>query len=106
MSHAAMAWSEVCCGIGVTGRASAVQEESGHSCRSEWWDETTAAPPWATVERPADAGCAPVPAMADGKAGAVAGTIDIEMGRARVRVSGVVDVAALQQVLSHLGRKS
>jgi hypothetical protein len=69
-------------------------------------DETTAAPPCAAVERPPDDGWAPVPAMADGKAGAVTGTIEIEMRGARVRVSGVVDAAALQQVLSHLGRKS
>lgn len=58
-------------------------------------DETTAAPPCAAVERPPDDGWAPVPAMADGKAGAVTGTIEIEMRGARVRVSGVVDAAAL-----------
>jgi hypothetical protein len=33
--------------------------------------------------------------MADGKAGAATGTIEIEMRGARVRVSGVVDAAAL-----------
>ena len=33
------------------------------------------------------------------------GTIEIEMGGARVRVSGVVDAAALRLVLSHLRRK-
>jgi transposase len=32
------------------------------------------------------------------------GCIDIEMGGVRVRVSGVVDTAALRAVLSHLGR--
>lgn len=67
-------------------------------------DETTAA--CATVVRLPAGGCAPEPAMADGKAGAVTGTIEIEMGRARVRVRGVVDATALQQILSHLGRKS
>jgi hypothetical protein len=44
--------------------------------------------------------------MADGKAEAITGTIEIEMRAARVRVIGVVDAAALQQILSHLGRKS
>src|SRR5690242_5746521 len=34
-----------------------------------------------------------------------AGTIDIEIGGARVRVSGGVDAAALRLVLTHLGRK-
>jgi len=69
-------------------------------------DETTAPPPCAGVDRPPDDGCAPVPAMADGKARAVTGTFEIEMGGARVCVSGVVDAVALQQVLNHLGRKS
>jgi transposase len=52
----------------------------------------------------ATAGCGPVSA-GDGSAGAVTGTIEIEMGEARVRVSGVVDAAALRQVLSHLRRE-
>ena len=69
-------------------------------------DGTTATPPCAAVNQPPDDGCAPVPAMADGKARVITGTFEIEMGGARVRVSGVVDAAALQQVLSHLGRKS
>lgn len=55
------------------------------------------------LEAPATAGCGPVSAGASG--GAVTGTIEIEMGGARVRVSGVVDAAALRQVLSHLRRK-
>ena len=54
------------------------------------------------LEAPATAGCGPA---GDGSAGAVTGTIEIEMGAARVRVSGVVDAAALRQVLSHLRRK-
>ena len=37
------------------------------------------------------AGCGPVSAVEDDSAGAVTGTIEIEMGGARVRVSGVVD---------------
>ena len=53
---------------------------------------------------PATAGCGPVSAGA-GSGGAATGTIEIEMGGARVRVSGVVDAAALRQVLSHLRRK-
>jgi transposase len=70
-------------------------------------DERAAAPLCASVERRLpDDGCTPVLAMADGKAEAVTGTIEIEMRGARVRVSGVVDAAALHQVLSHLGRKS
>ena len=56
------------------------------------------------LEAPATAGCGPVSA-GDVSAGAVTGTIEIEMGGARVRVSGVVDAAALRQVLSHLRRK-
>ena len=56
------------------------------------------------LEVPTTAGCGPVLAE-DGSAGAVTGTIEIEMGEARVRVSGVVDAAALRQVLSHLRRK-
>jgi transposase len=69
-------------------------------------NEMAAVPSCASVDRPPNAGCAPVPAMEGGKAGAVTGTIEIEMGGARVRVSGVVDAAVLQQVLRHLGRKS
>lgn len=34
------------------------------------------------------------------------GTIDIEMGGMRVRVSGTVDAAALRQVLAELGRRA
>jgi transposase len=34
------------------------------------------------------------------------GSIDIELGGARVRVNGAVDAAALRQVLSYLGRRS
>ena len=34
------------------------------------------------------------------------GSIDIEIGGARVRVRGAVDAAVLRQVLTHLGRRS
>lgn len=45
-----------------------------------------------------------IPSEADGAGeGAVAvGRIDIEIGNARVRISGAVDAAALRQVLMHL----
>jgi transposase len=39
----------------------------------------------------------------DAMAALVTGTIDIEIRQAHVRVSGVVDAAALRQVLSYLG---
>lgn len=57
------------------------------------------------MEGSPNAGCGLVSAVGDGSAGAVTGTIEIEMGGARVRVSGVVDAAALRLVLSHLRRK-
>ena len=69
-------------------------------------DETAAVALCASVEQLPEDSCVPVPVMAGGKAEAVTGTIEIEMRGARVRVSGVVDAAALHQVLSHLGRKS
>jgi hypothetical protein len=50
--------------------------------------------------------CASVPVMANGEPESVTGTIAIEMRGTRVRVSGVVDAAALQQVLGHLGSQS
>ena len=56
------------------------------------------------LEASATAGSGPV-AAGGGSAGAITGTIEIEMGGARVRVSGVVDGAALRLVLSHLRRK-
>jgi transposase-like protein len=39
-------------------------------------------------------------------AASATGTIDIEMGGARVRVSGAVDAATLRQVLTYLRRKA
>ena len=58
------------------------------------------------VKRQPSAGCGLVSAVEDDSAGAVTGTIEIEMGEARVRVNGAVDAAALRLVLSHLRRKS
>jgi len=57
------------------------------------------------VKRQPSAGCGLVSAVEDDSAGAVTGTIEIEIDAIRVRVSGVVDAAALRQVLSHLRRK-
>ena len=57
------------------------------------------------VKRQPNAGCGVVSAVEDDSAGAVTGTIEIEIDAIRVRVSGVVDAAALRQVLSHLRRK-
>jgi len=37
--------------------------------------------------------------------GSPTGTIDIELGGARLRISGAVDTAILRQVLTYLGRK-
>ena len=42
----------------------------------------------------------------DTKEGSALGSIDIELGGAHVRVNGMVDAAALRQVLSYLGRRS
>jgi transposase len=41
----------------------------------------------------------------ESKAGSALGSIEIELEGARVRISGVVDAAALHQVLSYLGRR-
>lgn len=45
----------------------------------------------------------PAPCM---KEGATAGSIEIEVGRARVRVQGSVDLQALREVLVLIGRRS
>jgi transposase len=68
--------------------------------------EATAPPTSVAAERHEDTGLATA-AQPDGTGAASAsGTIDIEMGGARVRVSGAVDAAALRQVLTHLRRKA
>jgi hypothetical protein len=65
--------------------------------------EESAASPMATVG-PSAVSTSAVP---DGKkAGSPAGSIDIEIGGARVRISGAVDTALLRQVLTQLGRMS
>lgn len=67
--------------------------------------EESAAPPAAMVGPSAVSAAAA--AAPDGmKAGSPAGTIEIEIGGARVRISGAVDTALLRQVLTQLGRMS
>ena len=68
-------------------------------------DAVAPIPPCEPLEGPPNVGCGLVSSEGDGRAGAVTGTIEIEIGAARVRVSGVVDAGALRQVLSHLRRK-
>ena len=52
------------------------------------------------------AGSASAAAQLDGAtAGPPTGTIDIELGGARLRISGAVDTAILRQVLTYLGVK-
>jgi transposase len=58
---------------------------------------------WAETE--AGAGPAAHGKPEDTKAGLALGSIEIELGGARVCVNGVVDAAALRQVLSYLGHK-
>ncbi len=67
--------------------------------------EVAAPPTSMAVERHDDAAWARAPQLDGGGAGSSSGTIEIEIGGARVRVSGAVDVAALRQVLRHLGRR-
>ena len=68
--------------------------------------EGPAAPVRSTLAEPA-AGVGPAVSgkPEDSKAGSAAGSIDIELGGARVRVSGAVDAASLRQVLGYLGRR-
>lgn len=69
--------------------------------------EESAAPPAATaVAAPAVSASAEAALPHSANAGSPHGTIDIEMGGARVRISGAVDMAILRQVLTHLGRMS
>ena len=66
--------------------------------------EATAPPTSMAVERDQNAALVGA-AQSDGRgAESSSGAIEIEIGGARVRVSGTVDAAALQQVLTHLGR--
>ena len=69
-------------------------------------EEESAAPPAATVG-PSAVSVSAAAVVTDGmKAGSPAGSIEIEIGGARVRVSGTVDTALLRQVLTQLGRMS
>ena len=66
-------------------------------------EATTLRPPMAMEQC---AGSASAAAQLDSTtAGSPTGTIDIELGGARLRISGAVDTAILRQVLTYLGRK-
>ena len=68
--------------------------------------EESAAPPAVTVG-PCAVSASAAAVVPDGmKAGSPAGAIEIEIGGARVRISGAVDPAILRQVLTQLGRMS
>jgi transposase len=69
-------------------------------------EETTVPPGQVVVDREEGAELAPTGQPADCKAKSITGTIDIEIRGARVRVNGMVDAAALRQVLSYLGGRS
>jgi transposase len=66
-------------------------------------DETAAPAGSLTVDRAEGDGTATTGLSGDSRAALISGTIDIEIREAHVRVSGVVDAAALRQVLSYLG---
>jgi transposase len=68
--------------------------------------EESAAPPAAAVAAPAVSASAEAALPHSANAGSPNGTIDIEMGGARVRISGAVDTSILRQVLTQLGRMS
>jgi hypothetical protein len=68
--------------------------------------EESAAPPAPTVGPSAVSASAAAVAPDGMKAGSPAGSIEIEIGGARVRISGAVDAALLRQVLTQLGRMS
>ena len=69
--------------------------------------EESAAPVRPTSREPEDgAGVVASGKPEESKVGSPLGSIDIELGGAHVRVNGVVDAAALRQVLSYLGRRS
>jgi transposase len=68
--------------------------------------EVTAPPAPMAVERHEDAALARAVQPDDSGAGSISGTIEVEIGGARVRIHGVVDAAVLRQVLTHLGRRA
>lgn len=53
-----------------------------------------------------DVASAPAAVPSPKEASAPSGMIEIELGRARVRVQGTVDADALRLVLGHLGRRA
>jgi transposase len=69
-------------------------------------EEESAAPSAATVRPSAVSDSAEAALPHSATAGSPAGTIEIEIGGARVRISGAVDMALLRQVLAQLGRMS
>ena len=69
-------------------------------------DEPPAPPAPAAAVRQPSAALAKAPRSEGARTEAAFGTIDIEIGDARLRISGAVDAAALRQVLTHLGRKA
>ena len=68
-------------------------------------DEMAAPAGFQTVDQNGG-GTASTEQSGDSGAVLITGTIDIEIREARVRVSGLVDAAALRQVLSYLGGRS
>jgi transposase len=69
-------------------------------------DEATTQPKSAAAERHEAAALAAPTRREDAREEPTTGSIDIEIGGARVRVRGAVDAAVLRQVLTHLGRRS
>lgn len=69
-------------------------------------DEASAPPTSATAKRRQNAALMTAARPEGTRAGPATGSIDIEIGGARVRISGAVDAAALRQVLTHLERRS
>jgi transposase len=67
-------------------------------------EEASAPPTSATAKRRQECSIGGRPESV--RAGPATGSIDIEIGGARVRISGAVDAAALRQVLTHLERRS
>ena len=66
--------------------------------------QETAAAQSSTAVKRHEAATPTVPLLEAATEVAAGGSIDIEMGGVRVRVSGAVDTAALRTVLSHFGR--
>lgn len=69
-------------------------------------DEATARPKSSAAEQHEDASLAASARREDTREEPASGSIDIDIGDARVRVRGAVDAAVLRQVLTHLGRRS